>query len=312
MRLVAGPADNGKRLDLFLSEKTGLTRSQIKKLLEAGDVLSNGKKPKAGERLRPGGNVEIHIPERPAGEALIPEPIPIEILYRDDHLIVVNKPAGLVVYPAAGHPSGTLMNAIAFHSKKLASIGGPLRAGVVHRLDKDTSGVIVVALDDNAYYGLLEQFRQRTIKRLYHALVSGAPREDEGVIERRIGRSESDRKKMSVRTRHGREAVTRWRVLERFDGKASLIEARLGTGRTHQIRVHFSSVGHPVLGDRVYGKKTYMEIDGKKVHIPRQMLHAKSLEFIHPASGEEMFFESSLPGDMKEVISVLRNRGQRD
>ncbi len=239
-------------------------------------------------------------------EGLIPENIPINILYKDDALIVVDKPAGMVVYPAAGHSQGTLMNALAFHCSKLAATGGPLRPGVVHRLDKDTSGVMVVALNDKAYYHLTEQFKQRTINRRYSALVYGNFVQDEGEIALMIGRSATDRKKMSTRVKTGREAVTKWKVLKRFHN-ATLIQAKLGTGRTHQIRVHFASIGHPVLGDRTYGKKTEVEKKGSKttIRFPRQMLHAEVLGFIHPQHGEYLEFSSPLPEDMKKGIAEL-------
>jgi 23S rRNA pseudouridine1911/1915/1917 synthase len=305
MRLVIPPEDGGRRLDVILSEKTGLSRSRIKKMIETGDVLVDGRPAKAGEKSKAGWLLEFRMPEAPE-ERLVPEPLPIRIAHKDNYLVVVDKPAGMVVYPAAGHARGTLMNAIAYLSENLASIGAPLRAGVVHRLDKDTSGLMVVALDDRAYYGLLEQFRARSIKRKYCALISGEPKEDEGVITLKIGRSEADRKKMSVRARRGREALTKWRVLERFQKKAALIEATLGTGRTHQIRVHLASLGHPVLGDRTYGRKTIIEIGKKEIHVPRQMLHARVLGFVHPTTGEEMVFESELPEDMEEVLRELR------
>ncbi len=196
-------------------------------------------------------------------EGLIPEPIPVEILYKNGHVIVVNKPPGMVVYPAAGHSRGTLMNALAYHCENLAAVGGPLRPGVVHRLDKDTSGVMVMALSDRAYYDLTSQFKERTINRRYKALIYGNLKEDEGEISLRIGRSSSDRKKMSTRGKTGKEAHTRWKVLKRF-GSSTLIEVKLGTGRTHQIRVHFASIGHPVLGDGTYGKKVELDVSARQ------------------------------------------------
>jgi len=240
----------------------------------------------------------------PGSEELIPEPIDIEIFYRDEHLVVVNKPPGLVMYPAAGHRSGTLMNALLYNVGRLAEVGGPLRPGVVHRLDKDTSGLIVVALSDKAYYGLVSQFKERTIKRLYYALVFGELKEDEGVIERPIGRSETHRKKMSTRTRRGRYAKTFWRVIQRLKG-ATLVEARLATGRTHQIRVHFASIGHPVLGDNIYGRKRFLEINNQRIKLPRQMLHAVTLGFVHPIKGEWLEFKTELPEDMKKIVKIL-------
>jgi 23S rRNA pseudouridine1911/1915/1917 synthase len=211
----------------------------------------------------------------------------------------------MVVYPAAGHSRGTLMNAISYHAKKLASVGGPLRPGIVHRLDKDTSGIMVIALDDKAYYDLVEQFRERTMNRRYKAIVFGNLKENSGQISLRIGRSESDRKKMSTRSRKGKEAVTTWKVIERFRG-ATLIEAKLGTGRTHQIRVHFASVGHPVLGDRTYGSKTSIDAGRRKITFPRQMLHAELLGFTHPISKKYLEFSSPIPQDMEEKIRELR------
>ncbi|MEW6214558.1 MAG: RluA family pseudouridine synthase [Nitrospirota bacterium] len=298
-------SEAGERLDTFLARKIGITRSQIQKLIEKGDVLVNRLAVSKDYRVKTEDSISIRIPEKEA-EGLIAEPIFVEILYKDDYLVVVNKPAGMVVYPAAGHGHGTLMNALSYHCKKLATVGGPLRPGIVHRLDKDTSGVMVVALNDEAYYNLIEQFRHRTINRRYLALIYGNLREDEGEIALRIGRSESDRKKMSTRIRKGREAITRWKVLERF-GNATLIEVRLGTGRTHQIRVHFASTGHPVLGDRIYGKKVEIEVKAKKkISFPRQMLHAELLGFTHPVTGEYLEFSTPVPEDMAEMIKDLR------
>jgi len=295
----------GQRIDTFLAGKTGITRSQMQKLIEKGGVLVNGIPVSRNYRVKASDRIRLHIPAEETGE-LTPEPIPVEILYKDKYIVVVNKPPGMVVYPAAGHGHGTLMNALAHHYGKLASVGSPLRPGVVHRLDKDTSGVMVVAADDGAYYDLVEQFRRRTIKRRYITLVYGNIKADTGEIALPIGRSESDRKKMSTRVRRGKEAVTRWKVLERF-GIATLLEVHLGTGRTHQIRVHLSSLGYPVLGDRTYGRKTELEIKKKKVSFPRQMLHAEMLGFGHPASGEYMEFSSPLPEDMREVLMELKS-----
>ncbi len=305
MRFTLQPGDETQRLDTLIAKRAGITRSQAKRLINLGKVLVNetpatkaGEKPSVKNAV-----VEVDVQAaEPAG--LKPEPHPLTIAYADDHLAVVDKPAGMVVYPGAGHPGGTLLNALVHHTGKLASIGGPLRPGVVHRLDKDTSGLIVIALDDRSYYGLVGQFRDRSIKRKYEALIWGSPREDEGIVNLSIGRSASDRKKMSTRSRRGKEAVTRWKVLRRFRS-ASLVQATLGTGRTHQIRVHLASLGHPVLGDRTYGRKTSIELEGSKVHVPRQMLHAKTLGFVHPVTGESMEFEAPLPPDMKELLKKL-------
>ena len=296
--------DAGARADVLASSVFGITRSQIQHLIEKGLLTVNGFAVKPNYKAKPADIIALTIPE--AEEKLIPQDLPVRVLYSDDFLVVLDKPAGMVVYPAAGHSSGTLMNAVAHYCTKLASVGAPLRPGVVHRLDKDTSGVMVVAVDDGAYYGLVEQFRKRTIDRKYKAIVYGNLKDDCGEISSRIGRSESDRKKMSTRTSRGKEAVTAWKVLERF-GAATLIEAKLGTGRTHQIRVHFASVGHPVLGDSTYGKKTLLTIHGKKIVFPRQMLHAELLGFIHPATGKHMEFRTDLPQDMKEIVTKLRH-----
>lgn len=282
---------------------SGITRSQIQHFIEKGLIVVNRSSVKQNYRTKPGDIISITMPEN--SEKLTPENIPIEILHLDDFVIVVNKPSGMVVYPSAGHIGGTLMNAVAYHSGKLASIGGPLRPGVVHRLDKDTSGVMIIALDDSAYYSLVEQFRERTIHRKYLAVIFGNLKNDSGEISLRIGRSASDRKKMSTRTKRGKEAITRWNVIERFHG-ATLIEARLGTGRTHQIRVHFASIGHPVLGDNTYGRKTSIEIGKRKIIFLRQMLHASLLGFIHPATGKYMEFSGDLPDDMEKELRILR------
>lgn len=296
-------SDIPERLDIFVSKKTGITRSQMQKLIKDGLVLVNKKIEDQNYKVKIDDNITVHEPEEEK-EILIPEALPVNILYMDRHLVVVDKPAGMVVYPAAGHNRGTLLNALAYHCKKLATVGGPLRPGVVHRLDKDTSGVMVVALNNKAYYDLAEQFKKRTINRKYITLVYGNIKEDSGEIEMKIGRAVSDRKKMSTRTKRGKEAITRWRVIERFDA-ATLIEAKLGTGRTHQIRVHFSAIGHPVIGDKTYGKKTVIEIDRKKIIFPRQMLHAETLGFIHPVTKEYIEFSSPLPEDMEECIKKL-------
>lgn len=310
--ILVSNADASKRLDIFVSEKTSITRSQVQRLIKEGLVLVNNKTENQNYRVKTNDVITIHKPEEEK-EILIPEALPINILYRDEHLVVVDKPSGMVVYPAAGHNRGTLLNALAYHCKKLATVGGPMRPGVVHRLDKDTSGVMVIALDDKAYYDLMEQFKKRTINRRYTTLVYGNIKEDSGEIEMKIGRAVSDRKKMSTRTKRGKEAVTRWRVLERF-GAATLIEAKLGTGRTHQIRVHFSAIGHPVLGDKTYGKKVEVEVkvEGKrkKIVFPRQMLHAETLGFTHPATKEYIEFSSPLPEDMEECIKKLSSKSK--
>lgn len=304
-RVQVQEKDSGKRIDVLAVEETGITRSQIQRLIKKGLLLVDNRTVSQNYRVKAGDIIVLTAPSS-SGEQLIAEAIPIEILYMDEHLVVVNKPSGMVVYPAAGHSSGTLMNVLLYHCKKLEAPGGPLRPGIVHRLDKDTSGVMVVALDSAAYYSLAEQFKQRTINRRYVALIYGNPKENSGHISLAIGRSETDRKKMSTRVRRGKEALTIWKVIERFRHTA-FIEAKLRTGRTHQIRVHFASIGHPVLGDRAYGKKIEMETKERgKLTFPRQMLHAESLGFIHPVTGEYLEFHSPLPEDMEESIKQLR------
>lgn len=303
IRIRVRKEEAGRRLDIFLAEKMGMSRSQIQRHIYRGEVSLNNSPLDSNYRIKEDQVISVDIMEESA-EGLIPEPIQIKLLFRDEHVVVVDKPAGMVVYPAAGHRSGTLMNALAYHCPKLAGIGGPLRPGVVHRLDKDTSGVMVVALEDKAYYNLVEQFRSRTVKRKYTAFVYGDMKGDSGEISLSIGRSDSDRKKMSTRTRRGKEAMTRWKVVKRF-GVATLLELRLGTGRTHQIRVHLASAGHPVLGDRTYGKKTEIEAKKKRIGFPRQMLHAEMLGFTHPSTGRYIEFSSPLPDDMNEAVATL-------
>jgi len=306
-KIAVLPSETGERIDIHLAKKMGISRSQIQRLIENGDVLVNDRPVSQKYRIKASDSLTIHRIEK-RNEGLIPEDIPIEIIYEDEDLVVVNKPAGMVVYPAAGHGHGTLMNALAFHSGKLACMGGPLRPGVVHRLDKDTSGVMVVALSDRGYYKLSEQFQKRTIKRRYAALVYGDLKESGGEIALKIGRSESDRKKMSTRVKRGKEAFTKWNVITRF-GRATLIEAKLGTGRTHQIRVHFASIGHPVLGDKTYGRKVWIEVmGGERIVFPRQMLHAEILGFVHPSTGEYMEFRSPPPDDMSDKIQELQSK----
>jgi 23S rRNA pseudouridine1911/1915/1917 synthase len=302
--IVVHISETGERLDTFLARKTGITRSQLQAFIKKGHVLVNAIKTSQNYRLKAHDRISLGIPDKET-EGLIPESIPIEILYKDKYLVVVNKPPGMVVYPAVGHRSGTLMNALFHLYQDLSAPGGPLRPGIVHRLDKDTSGVIVIACTNQAYYDLIEQFKKRTINRRYLALVFGNLKEDKGKILQNIGRSDSDRKRMSTRSRRGKEAVTKWKVLKRLCD-ATFIEVKLGTGRTHQIRVHFASIGHPVLGDRTYGKKTDVTVKGKeKIFFLRQMLHAELLGFIHPKTGEYLEFSSPLPEDMAERIREL-------
>ena len=302
--------DSAKRLDVFLSQKEpALSRSQIKRLIETGKVRIEGRKAKPGLRLREDERVTLILPE-PKKMEVEAEAIPLKVLYEDRHLIVVNKPAGLVVHPAAGNYSGTLVNALLHRCPDLAGIGGVLRPGIVHRLDKDTSGVLVVAKDDPAHRSLSDQFRKHTAERRYMGIVFGQL-SDEGQVDAPVGRHPTHRKKMSARPRKGREARTHWRVLERFRS-FTLAEFRLETGRTHQIRVHLSSIGHPILGDPLYGgRKRMASVESLPLRqglqrLRRQALHAASLGFVHPATGEALKFDSSLPEDVLEAVGLLR------
>ncbi len=298
--------DQDKRLDLFLAEKLNISRSKAQEMIEKHHVKINNSFKNKSYKLKKEDRVEISDYQKNSDNAmnvLMPQNIPLQILYEDQFLILISKPPGMVVYPCIGHPNGTVMNAVAYHFKKLATIGGPLRPGVVHRLDKDTSGVMIIAMDDEAYYKLVEMFKKREIKKEYLALVYGKIK-DSGKITSPIGRSASDRKKMSTKARTSKEAITEWIVIKRFNNY-SLIKVKIITGRTHQIRVHFSSIGHPLLGDPLYGKKTYLELKRGKIKIPRQMLHAHKIEFIHPIKGEKILIEAPLSEDMIEIIKIL-------
>lgn len=306
MHIIVDEDEPSERLDKYLTTQTGQTRSHIQTMIEHGQVMVGGVAATARYSVRPGDEIEIVQDDEQYDGVLVAEDIPLEILYMDEDVAVVNKPFGMVVYPAPGHAAGTLMNALKHRAPHLADIGGPLRPGVVHRLDMDTSGVMVVALSDAAYYDLVEQFRLRKISRKYVALLFGSPQAASGSIDRPIGRASTDRKRMSTHTRHGKEAYTTWRVLERFGPAASLVEAVLGTGRTHQIRVHMASIGHPVLGDVTYGRKTSVANKGNKVEFARQMLHARTLAFTHPRTGERLEYSSDIPADMQAAIEALK------
>ena len=302
--------DSAKRLDVFLSQKDPvLSRSQIKRLIEKGNVQVGGRKAKAGLRMRENDVVTLTLPE-PQKLEVQAQRIPLSILYEDRQLIVVDKPAGMVVHPGAGNYSGTLVNALLHHCPDLPGIGGVLRPGIVHRLDKDTSGVLVVAKNDLTHRFLSEQFKKHTPKRRYIGIVFGQLAE-KGEIEASIGRHPSQRKKMSTRPRRGREAKTHWKVLERFR-HFNLVEFRLETGRTHQIRVHLSSLGHPLLGDPLYGgQRRLTSVEPSPLRqglqrLRRQALHAASLGFVHPVTEETLGFSSPIPKDMEEVIALLR------
>ncbi|MBN2427346.1 MAG: RluA family pseudouridine synthase [Deltaproteobacteria bacterium] len=301
-----------ERLDCFLAAcLPEISRSQIKKLIENQLVRINGQPAKAGEKLKGGETLTVTIPA-PVAAVAVPESLPLKILYEDSHLVVIDKPAGMVVHPAPGHPSGTLVNALLNHCQDLAGIGGELRPGIVHRLDKDTSGVLVVSKDEPTHNALSRQFKEHTAKRRYLAIVQGLVKEKTGTVDRPIGRHPRERKKMTVLRSSGRRAVTHWKTLQLFeDDHLSLVELRLETGRTHQIRVHFAQIGHPIVGDPVYGSNKWLkqvadaELRGLLLKLERQALHARILGFEHPQKGSFLEFESSLPPDIMEILEYL-------
>ena len=304
MEFIVNEENKSKRLDIFLNENIkDITRSYIKKLIDDGNVLVNDKNTKSGYLLRNNDIVNINIPEDKISN-IKPEDITLDIIYEDDDVIIINKEKGMVVHPANGNYSGTMVNSLMnSHSGKLSSINGVIRPGIVHRIDKDTSGILVVAKNDNAHKNLSEQFKVHSITRKYIALVKGIIKEDNLDVNLPIGRNQKDRKKMAVTYKNSKEAITHITVLKRYyNSNITLIEACLETGRTHQIRVHMSYVGHPLLGDEVYGKKD------KNFKIEGQMLHAKKLGFIHPSTNEYVEFESNLPDEFKNVIDKLEKK----
>ena len=301
-----------KRLDIFLSEQTlPLTRSHIKKLIAAQSVTVNKQKEKAAFRLKKGDTVEVCVPE-PREARAEPENIPLEVLFEDESIILVNKPAGMVVHPAAGNYSGTLVNALLFHCSFIQGVGGVLRPGIVHRLDKGTSGVLVVAKNDLAHQNLSQQFKNHSVRKIYTALVHGQMADDEGSIDVKIGRHSYDRKKMSTHTKKGRFAITHWKVIRRFTG-FSLLEVSIHTGRTHQIRVHLSSAHHPITGDSVYGSKkrlSHIQSDILRKHfstLQRPFLHASLLGFEHPVTHCYQEFVASLPEPLTHLLTLLES-----
>ena len=296
-----------ERLDMFLARKgPGLTRSQARRLMDEGYVLLNGSVPKASRKLRPGDRISLIVPPpRPA--VLAPEAIPLNIVYQDEELGVVDKPAGLTVHPAPGHPSHTLVNALLALCPDLKGIGGEMRPGIVHRLDKDTSGLMVVAKSSPAHLSITKQIKDRAVRKGYLALAWGQVEPTEGRINAPIGRDPRNRKRMAV-VQGGRESVTTYRVLQHFalhSDKYSFVEVFPETGRTHQIRVHFASMGHPLMGDALYGKKSPSALLTTGPVLDRQFLHAHLLGFRHPATDEYMEFTSPLPLELREVIGVL-------
>ena len=296
--LQATGEDAGKRLDAWLAERTELTRSAVQKLAEDGRVTAGGKPLTKNTRLTGTEAVSLLLPEPEAVE-IVPQDIPLDVVYEDDDVIVVNKPKGLVVHPAPGHPDGTLVNALLYHcGDSLSGINGELRPGIVHRIDRDTSGLIIAAKNDFAHVRLAAQLQDHTLARTYRCIVTGNLREDAGTVNAPIGRCPADRKKMAV-VAGGRNAVTHWQVLERYPG-AAYVECRLETGRTHQIRVHMAYIGHPILGDTVYGsKKPVPGLNG-------QCLHAVGLRFLHPRTGAPVELTCPLPEEFQRQLEKYR------
>lgn len=304
MELKVLNVDVGKRLDNFIVQNVdNLTRSYIKNLIDDELITVNGKKQKAGYALKENDIVNIQIPEDKEAN-IKAEDIKLNIMYEDDDILIVDKEKGMVVHPASGNYSGTMVNSLMYsHKDKLSSINGTIRPGIVHRIDKDTSGILVVAKNDNAHKKLSEQFKVHSITRKYIALVKGIIKEDTMDIDYPIGRSSKDRKKMAVTYKNSKEAKTHIKVLKRFyNSNVTLVEATLETGRTHQIRVHMAYVGHPLVGDEVYGKKD------PRFKIEGQMLHAKTLGFIHPTKNSYIEFESNLPEYYLEILKKLENK----
>jgi 23S rRNA pseudouridine1911/1915/1917 synthase len=296
---IVNPDEAGQRLDAFLTDKgAGPSRSFLQKIIADNGAMVNGKIAKAGYRLVEGDKVEITIPELKPLE-VSPQDIALDILYEDDDLIVINKPRGLVVHPAAGNHDSTLVNALMWHCTNLSGIGGIIRPGIVHRIDKDTSGILVAAKNDFAHLALAAQFKEHSITRVYLGVVVGIPPAEYGTINAPIGRHPTERKKMAV-VPGGRNAVTHYRLLEKFRRNA-LVELRLETGRTHQIRVHMTHIGHPLLGDVTYGKTR-----SRCKMLSGQALHAAVLGFVHPRTGQYLEFKAEMPADMQDLVAQLR------
>ena len=298
--LVIEATESAERIDALLARSVeGLTRSAAQRLLEQGAVTLGGRPVKKNHRTSPGERFEVVLPE-PEPAAPVPENIPLDVRYEDDDLIVVNKPRGMVVHPAPGHPDGTLVNALLYHcGDSLSGVGGEKRPGIVHRIDKDTSGLLIAAKNDFAHLALSAQLSDHSLARTYEAVVLGNLRDDAGTVNAPIGRHPTDRKRMAVTQKNSREAVTHWEVLARYPGYTH-IRCRLETGRTHQIRVHMAHIGHPLAGDMVYGrKKPELGLEG-------QCLHARELTFVHPRSGERLTVTTELPDWFEAVLKKLR------
>ncbi|SFG39940.1 RluA family pseudouridine synthase [Sporolactobacillus nakayamae] len=290
--------DDGKRIDRWVSDEISKeSRSRLQQLIKSGNILVNGLSVKTSYRMKTGDEVCVHMPEAEPLD-VTPENIPLDIVYEDSSVIVVNKPRGMVVHPAPGHMSGTLVNALLGHCHDLSGINGVMRPGIVHRIDKETSGLLMVAKTDEAHHSLAAQLKDKTTKRLYLAIVHGSLPHDEGTINAPIGRADKDRKKMAVTDKNSKQAVTHFKVLERFS-KFTFVACRLETGRTHQIRVHMAFIGHPLAGDPKYGPRKTLPIQG-------QALHAAELGFVHPVTKKFMLFRAPLPVDMERLLEGLR------
>lgn len=288
----------GTRLDSYLAEKTGdISRSYLQKLITDGAVTVNGKTVKSNYKAKAGDTITGTVPAATPVE-ILPEPMDLDIVYEDSDLLIVNKPIGMVVHPAHGHYTGTLVNGLLHHCKDLSGINGKMRPGIVHRIDKDTSGLLMIAKNDLAHQGLAAQLKEHSIKRAYYALVQGVIAEPAGFIDAPIGRHPNERKKMAVTHKNSKEARTHYYVKERF-AKQTFIECRLETGRTHQIRVHMAYIGHPLVGDPLYGTRK------NNLDFPGQALHAYAIGFVHPRTGEELYFETPLPQHFKDVLAEL-------
>ncbi|WP_079910467.1 RluA family pseudouridine synthase [Paenibacillus sp. 32352] len=300
---IAGAEDRGERIDKFITEslEEDVSRTQVQQWIKDGHLTVNGATVKANYKIAEGDRLLLTIPE-PEELNLEPEPILLEVVYEDSDVIVVNKPRGLVVHPAPGHYSGTLVNALLYHCKDLSGINGVMRPGIVHRIDKDTSGLLMAAKNDLAHVSLAAQLKEHSVNRKYLAVVHGNVAHDNGTIDAPIGRDPHDRKLYTVTDKNSKHAVTHFVVLERF-GDFTLLELKLETGRTHQIRVHMKFIGHPLAGDPAYGP-----VKSKHVGMDGQALHAAVLGFVHPRTGEHLQFEAELPEDMQHLLHVLKNR----
>ena len=308
--LVVPDEREGQRLDQYLVEMVpGISRSRFGNLIRTGHIHVNGGSSKVGSRVRTGDRIEVIIPP-PEPLAMVAEKVEFTVLHEDDDLLVIAKPPGVVVHPASGHKKGTLVHGLLAHCSSLSGISGVERPGIVHRLDKDTSGVMVIAKSDKSHHGLVELFKTRQVKKVYHAIVAGRPGTPRGCISKAIGRHRSNRKKMAVLQHGGREAVTCWSVLEEFRDPLTYLEVRPETGRTHQIRVHMSYLGHPIAGDALYGSKQQKQsVD--KYCIKRQCLHAYSLSFTHPVTGKNLECISPVWPDMQAILDKLREQSQQ-